>query len=131
MFFSTVISGAIPIADNLIERGMKVDSRCQICGLEGESLNHVLFTCTVAKQTWAESNFTHPESGFDPSSVYSNIFYVLKTRSNTLIPEQIRRCGPWILWSIWRNMNSFLFEGKIALGPSFIKFFLKKLIIGL
>ena len=121
IFLWKVISGVIPIADNLIERGMKVDSRCQICGLEGETLNHVLFTCTVAKQTWAESNFSHPEFGFDSSSVYSNILYVLKTKKNILIPEQIRRCGPWILWLIWRNRNSFLFEGKIALGPSFIK----------
>ncbi|XP_013654011.2 uncharacterized protein LOC106358754 [Brassica napus] len=121
IFLWKVISGAIPVADNLIERGMKIDSRCQICGLEGESLNHALFVCTVAKQIWAESNFPHPEPGFDPSSVYSNIFYVLKTRRNNLIPEKIRRSGPWIIWSIWKNRNSFLFEGNLSLGPSFIK----------
>ena len=46
-----VISGALPVADNLVERGMKIDTRCQIRGLEGESLNHVLFTCTIARQT--------------------------------------------------------------------------------
>jgi len=63
----------------------------------------------------------HPPNGFDSSSVYSNIFYVLKTRNNLLIPEHIRRSGPWIIWSIWKNRNSFLFEGKISLGSTFIK----------
>ena len=121
IFLWKVISGALPVSDKLIERGMKIDTRCQICGLEGESINHVLFTCTIARQTWANSNFPHPPHGFDPSSVYSNIFYVLKTRINTLVPEQIRRKGPWLIWSIWKNRNSFLFEGKIALGPSLIR----------
>lgn len=51
IFLWKVISGALSVADNLIDRGMKIDSRCQLCGLEGESLNHVLFLCTIAKQT--------------------------------------------------------------------------------
>lgn len=70
------------MADNLIHRGMKTDSPCQIYGMEGESLNHVLFACTIAKQTWAFSNFPHPPNGFDHDSVYFSIFYVLKTRKN-------------------------------------------------
>ena len=121
IFLWKVISGAFPVADNLTDRGMKIDTRCQICGLEGESLNHVLFSCTIARQTWANSCFSHPPNGFDSSSVYSNIFYVLNTRNNLLIPEHIRRSGPWIIWSIWKNRNSFLFEGKISLGSTFIK----------
>lgn len=114
-------SGALSVEDNLINRGMKVDSRCQICGLEGESINHVLFTCTAARNTWASSNFPVPINGFDLSSIYSNIYCVLKMRMNQTVPISIRRSGPWILWSIWKNMNSFLFENRISLGPSFIR----------
>lgn len=33
-----VVSGALPAADNLNNRGMKIDTRCQLCGLEGESM---------------------------------------------------------------------------------------------
>lgn len=92
----------------------------------GIFLNHVLFTCTIAKQTRANSNFPHLSGGFDYSLVYSNIYYVLKNMNNHLVPQHIRRGGPWLLWSIWKNSNSFLFEGKLALGPSFISSILEE-----
>lgn len=121
IFLWKAVSGALPVADNLIGRGMKIDTRCQICGLEGESINHVLFVCSVARQIWASSNFPSPVNGFDPESIFSNIFYVLKSRKNLLIPEEIRRTGAWILWAIWKNRNTFFFEGTLSVGPSFIK----------
>lgn len=120
IFIWKAVSGALSVADNLIARGMKVDSRCQCCGLEGESINHVLFICSVARQTWALSNFPLPPNGFDATSIFSNIFYVLKTSKNNSVPERIRRSGAWILWNLWKNRNSFFFEGKLSLGPTFI-----------
>lgn len=36
--------------DNLVSRGMETDPRCQISGLEGESNNYVLFSCSLARQ---------------------------------------------------------------------------------
>ena len=77
--------------------------------------------CTVARQTSANSCFPYPPDGFDSSSIYSNIFYVLKTMNKLLIPEHIRRSDPWIIWSIWKNRNFFFFEGKISLESSFTK----------
>lgn len=97
IFLWKAVSGSLTVIDNLMARGMKVDSRCQVCSLEGESINHVLFTCTLARQYWAISNFSHLISGFSPSSVYSNIFYVLKSRENLSIPSNISRAGPWII----------------------------------
>lgn len=59
---------------------------------------------------------------FDPSSIYSNIFYVLKMMNNQNCPSNIRRSGPWIFWSIWKNRNSFLFQGRLSVGPIFSQF---------
>lgn len=39
IFLWKAVSEAFPVADNLLSRGMLVDSRCQVCGLEGESIN--------------------------------------------------------------------------------------------
>lgn len=44
------LSQALPVADLLRERGMKCDERCQLCGSDGESVNHVLFGCHMARK---------------------------------------------------------------------------------
>lgn len=52
LFMWNAVSGAIPVADRIASRGIKVDSRCQVCGLEGEYSNHVLFSCDVARYVY-------------------------------------------------------------------------------
>lgn len=49
-FLWKMLSEALPLVDLIAKRGMTIDSRCQICGLEGESINNVLFSCTLARQ---------------------------------------------------------------------------------
>lgn len=56
-FVWKILSGALPVADLILARGMKVDFRCQICGVEGESLNHLFFTCDVARQICSWERF--------------------------------------------------------------------------
>lgn len=60
VFIWKALSDAIAVNDCLRKRGMRCDPRCQICGMEGESINHVLFSCTLARQIWAISGFPSP-----------------------------------------------------------------------
>lgn len=112
-FMWRAASDALPVTDLIIKRRIKLDSRCQICGQEGESVNHVLFTCTLARQVWALTNFPSPPLGFDPLSVHSNLHYLLKMSKLECIPVEIRRRFPWILWRLWKNRNYFFFEAKM------------------
>ena len=96
----------------LIERGMKCDDRCQLCGFEGESVNHVLFSCHLARICWALSNIPSPRGGFSVSSIYENISYLLRTRPVGRYGADSVRSWPWLLWFLWKNRNSFIFEGK-------------------
>lgn len=111
-FMWKAVSGGIPVVDKMIARGLNVDSRCQSCGLEGESINHVLFTCSVARQVWALSNFPSPANGFDSESIFQNIYYLILVSKNPSVSLEIRRAFPWILWQIWKNRNLFCIEGK-------------------
>lgn len=52
------------VNDGLLASGMKIDPRCQMCGYEGESINHILFTCPLARVVWAQTNFPFPRCGF-------------------------------------------------------------------
>lgn len=100
------------MADKLEVRGMCKDLRCQFCGCDEESTNHVLFSCSIARQVWALYDFPSPPGGFESHSEFSNFQYLLSIAQNQDIPIAIRRSFPWILWYLWKNRNGFLFEGK-------------------
>lgn len=55
------LSEALPLAELILNRGMKVDERCQVCGVEGESIQHLLFECDCARYVWALSGISQPE----------------------------------------------------------------------
>lgn len=91
---------AIPIAYRIIARGMSIDSRCQVCGLEGETVNHVLFSCTLVRQVWAMTNYPQPIDAFHQSSAFVNFQYLLLDLKIFYIPLEIRRSFSCILWFI-------------------------------
>ncbi|XP_010495688.1 PREDICTED: uncharacterized protein LOC104772818 [Camelina sativa] len=102
VFLWKVLCGALPVASKLIGRGMKVDPSCQICGEVDESINHVLFKCSMARQIWALTD----------GSVFSNFQFLLENVRNPLWPDELRKSFPWTLWRIWKNRNLVSFEGN-------------------
>lgn len=63
-FLWKALSEALPVADLIIKRGMKIDDRCQLCGMERETIPHTLFLCDPARQAWALSGISFPASSF-------------------------------------------------------------------
>lgn len=112
LFLWRLSSDALPVTDLLARRGISLDTRCQICGNEGESINHVLFTCSVARRLWALSQVPLPQSGFDQVSIHSNLHFLFSLGKNFAVPLEIRRSYPWILWRLWKNINSLVFEAR-------------------
>lgn len=98
VFMWKAISGALVVFDALDSRGMKCEPVCQTCGLEGESINHVLFTCTLARQVWAISGFPHPKEGFDQTSIYANMSYLFQIWRNHEEMRWNTKRFPWLLW---------------------------------
>lgn len=92
---------------------MKCDKVCQTCGKDGESVNHVLFDCTFARQVWATSGFLHPIQGFSDSSLFANINLLILTWKRMCGMEDNTRCFPWVICYLWKNRNSLIFEGLL------------------
>lgn len=115
-FLWKCLCNAIPVSERLCSRGLNIDLRCQACGVEGESVNHVLFSCSLARQVWALSNYPQTVEGFHQSSAFVNFQYLLQGMKRIEIPMVIRRSFPWILWFLWKNRNKFLFEGIMYLA---------------
>ena len=78
VFLWKALSGALPTSDLIYARGMRVDLRCQACGDEGETINHLLFSCCFARQVWALSPIPRKVNGFDHDSVFANMSYLLQ-----------------------------------------------------
>lgn len=53
----------------------RVDSKCQICGLEGQLTNHVLFTCSLARQLWIISQYPYPHMKVSMVSVCKHAYF--------------------------------------------------------
>lgn len=121
MFVWKALSQALPVAAHLIERCVKFDETCQLCGCEGESVNHVLFSCHLARKCWALANIPSLRSGFSQFSLYQNMAYLLKLSKNARFEIETTRCWPWILWYLWKNRNTFIFEGKYFEAEEIIK----------
>lgn len=73
VFMWKALSGALSVFDSLQSRDMRCEPVCQTYGLDGESINHILFSCTLAQKVWAISGFPHSRGGFDEMSVYVKI----------------------------------------------------------
>lgn len=97
VFLWKALNRALPVAELLEARGMKVDARCQICGVEGDTINHALFTCSVARHVWAISGIPNPQFGFHDISVYVNVSYLLNLKQSRLGDRPDFRVWPWIL----------------------------------
>lgn len=113
IFMWKALSNALTVSEELLARGMKVDSRCLRCGEEGESINHVFFTCPVARLVWATSGFPFPPRGFEHRSLFENFSYLLACDKDLRIPKAVSGVFPWILWMLWKNRNAFAFEGRV------------------
>lgn len=113
-FFWRALSNAISAGELLVKRGIKMDPCCQACGFQGESINHILFTCPIARQVWALANVPSPLNGFDEVSHYSNFHFLFSLGSNKMCSHQVVKAMPWLVWFLWKNRNSLLFDGKQA-----------------
>lgn len=113
VFLWKALSSALPTADLICARGMKIDQRCQTCGREPESINHTLFECTFARLVWAVS--TVPNGSFNEGSVFTNMNFLLKLDDLKGLPEKDRRAWPWILWNIWKRRNEMFLKEDVLM----------------
>ena len=54
-FIWRFVWGILLTVDNLLLRRLNVDSGCQICVEQNESIFHIMFECRLSKQIWKES----------------------------------------------------------------------------
>ncbi|XP_019097419.1 PREDICTED: uncharacterized protein LOC109131190 [Camelina sativa] len=106
------VSGCLVTCQRLVNRHLATDRLCPRCGMEEESINHVLFECPPAFQVWSLSQIPFIQGVFPSSSLFVNIDHLFWRARELGGREESIRIFPWILWFIWKARNSKVFENK-------------------
>ena len=109
-FVWTAALGKILTHDNLRRRGIVVVEWCVMCKKHGESVDHLLLHCDVARVVWSSFYSLFGVEWVMPSSVVDllSAWGTLLGRGPVhRIWKQVPLC---VLWGLWRERNSRLFE---------------------
>ena len=109
-----ILLDKIPTNDNLIRRGIQVNSPlCAMCGLSDESSQHVFLECAQAQRVWSRCYRWIDILGANNKDIRSHfVNFSLVYLSST--QNQVWR-GLWaaIVRSIWEQHNQVVFRGGI------------------
>ncbi|XP_013650648.1 uncharacterized protein LOC106355208 [Brassica napus] len=97
--------------DKLVWLGNR-SGRCKRCG-ESESITHLLFHCPYAQQVWRDAPLS---ISFDPRGIVElevGDRWTELCSKPSLPPTGIVSSSlvPWILWTLWKERNKFVFDG--------------------
>jgi len=109
-FVWTAALGKILTHDNLRRRGIVVVEWCVMCKKHGESVDHLLLHYDVARVVWSSFYSLFGVEWVMPSSVLdllSEWGTLLGRGTVNRIWKQVPLC---VLWGLWRERNSRLFE---------------------
>jgi ribonuclease HI len=104
-FFSRLGHDALPVMSTLRRRIQRISPQCQVCGLEDETIRHLLFDCPFAKAVWLVSplQIRSAELPLDTKVVWLWLWSSLQPADKPL--------SCYIAWEIWKARNKYIFEG--------------------
>ncbi|KAG7585995.1 Reverse transcriptase zinc-binding domain [Arabidopsis thaliana x Arabidopsis arenosa] len=105
-FMWQALTGCVSVTSNLRRRGINCDTRCDRCGASEESINHALFECPPARQTWALSQIPTAPDIFPSGSLYANMDYLFWRTPSEVYTSMF----PWIIWYLWKARNNKVFN---------------------
>lgn len=111
LFLWKVLTGSLGVSERLKTRGVCSNTCCVFCPEEAETINHMLFEWPLARQIWALANIPLPMNGFS-TSIFKNIYHLIQIGKRNDVLDEAKLAAPWIMWIVWKNRNTLLFEGK-------------------
>jgi hypothetical protein len=110
-FVWTAAWGRLLTCDNLMRRGFVMAGWCCMCKRSGESVNHLLLHCNVARELWNFFLGTYGVSWVFPETVKDFLagWHNWWGWKSSKIWNFITHC---IMWNIWRERNGCIFEDQ-------------------
>ena len=105
----SILGYRILTADNLMRRGYQLAGWCCMCHRDGETINHLLIHCELAYGLWS---FVFQKFGtlwVLPGCVL-DLFFGWYNGLGKLHSKVWNMVPPYLLWTLWRERNSRIFE---------------------
>uniref|UniRef100_A0A2N9HDV0 Reverse transcriptase zinc-binding domain-containing protein n=1 Tax=Fagus sylvatica TaxID=28930 RepID=A0A2N9HDV0_FAGSY len=118
-FIWTASLGKILTTDNLRKRRVIILDWCCLCKVDGESINHLLLHCLVARDLWNLVCCLFGVSWVMPSGVVDLLFCWNGSLGNREASKIWKMIPHYIMWCLWGERNSRIFnEGGIIHSSS-------------
>ncbi|XP_071708073.1 uncharacterized protein [Rutidosis leptorrhynchoides] len=110
--------GRIPVRFELDKRGIDLNSvRCPICDDDIETVEHILFSCQVAKDIWAKVlkwwGYNSAIFGFE--DIFNGTFGCVAQDHKK---NQWQAVSWVVCYILWKNRNAKVFKNKLETVPS-------------
>jgi ribonuclease HI len=102
-----ILHNALPVCNNLANRGIKCCPICPRCNQKLEDINHVFKDCTWSQQVWFASQLNIKMENL-PHTSFSDWIINISPKSTKACLEQI--CA--ISYHMWKARNSLIFNKK-------------------
>ncbi|XP_024006491.1 uncharacterized protein LOC112083001 [Eutrema salsugineum] len=112
-FLWRIVSKALGTATRLQSRGIYIDPKCQRCGLQDETINHLLFECPVSNMMWRLANLPIPSILCPSPSCEENIRSLIDLQGDRTLTVEQSLIPLWLLWRIWKSRNNLIFNKQI------------------
>ena len=116
-FLWQALTGCMVTCGRLANRHCGTDRSCPRFGDFEESINHLMFLCPPALQTWALSDIPTSPGSFPSDSLFENFDYLLLLAKENGTPQNLIARLPWIAWFIWKARNDKVFNGNDIIPP--------------
>ncbi|XP_071699365.1 uncharacterized protein [Rutidosis leptorrhynchoides] len=116
VFIWRVLKKRLPVRIELHKRAIDLHSiRCPVCDDGLESVDHALVDCKFSSDVWSRVlKWWNSNSNINSTDLLRG----KSSHTMSLLGSKIWQAMEWICaYSIWRNRNSLVFQGKSSISP--------------
>ena len=92
----------LPCLSNLKRKGIMVDDKCVLCGVEGESTGHLFWDCTEAAEVWKFTGFFQSQHTVQFQNFIDLLWFLWDTQQCS---DDALSLAISIAWAMWTRRN--------------------------
>ena len=92
----------LPCLSNLKRKGIMVDDKCVLCGVEGESTGHFFWDCTEAAEVWKFTGFFQSQHTVQFQNFIDLLWFLWDTQQCS---DDALSLAISIAWAMWTRRN--------------------------